>query len=156
MSWRANITAADIPSFPLSLMWHAVRSTVVGEQTFFAQVYALLRRSHLSLALASSADTRGRARWDARALFCSRHCGLCCNDHTTREWREKPTILSVGIWNEKCVERLEVFMAVTMKNGVFWVVTPCGSCKNWRFGGTWHLLHQGDKNRWTRNNTSCN
>jgi hypothetical protein len=21
-------------------------------------------------------------------------------------------------------------MAVTMKNGVFWVVTPCGSCKN--------------------------
>jgi hypothetical protein len=22
------------------------------------------------------------------------------------------------------------------KNGVFWVVTPCGSCKNRRFGGT--------------------
>jgi hypothetical protein len=30
----------------------------------------------------------------------------------------------------------EVFTAVTMKNGVFWVVTPCGSCKNRRFGGT--------------------
>jgi hypothetical protein len=43
-----------------------------------------------------------------------------------------------------------------MKKGVFWDVTPCGSCKNLRFGGTWHLLHQGDKNRWTRNNTSCN
>jgi hypothetical protein len=43
-----------------------------------------------------------------------------------------------------------------MKNGVFWVVTPCGSCKNRRFGGTWRLLHQGDNNRWTRNNTSCN
>jgi hypothetical protein len=39
-----------------------------------------------------------------------------------------------------CV-RFEVFMAVTMKNGVFWVVTPCGSCKNRRFGGTWRL-HQ--------------
>jgi hypothetical protein len=25
--------------------------------------------------------------------------------------------------------RFEVFTAVTMKNGVFWVVTPCGSCK---------------------------
>jgi hypothetical protein len=25
---------------------------------------------------------------------------------------------------------------VTMKNGVFWVVTQCGSCKNRRFGGT--------------------
>jgi hypothetical protein len=33
-------------------------------------------------------------------------------------------------------------MAVTMKNGVVWDVTPCGSCKNRRFGGTWRLLHQ--------------
>jgi hypothetical protein len=32
--------------------------------------------------------------------------------------------------------RLEVFTAVSMKNGVFWDVTPCGSCKNRRFGGT--------------------
>jgi hypothetical protein len=32
-----------------------------------------------------------------------------------------------------------------MKNGVFWAVTPCGSCKNRRFGGTWRILHQGDK-----------
>jgi hypothetical protein len=30
----------------------------------------------------------------------------------------------------------EVFTAVTMQNGVFWDVTPCGSCKNRRFGGT--------------------
>jgi hypothetical protein len=50
--------------------------------------------------------------------------------------------------------RFEVFTAVTMKNGVFWDVTPCGSCKNWRFGGTQHLHHQGDKNRWTKNNVS--
>jgi hypothetical protein len=34
-----------------------------------------------------------------------------------------------------------------VQNCVFWVVTPCGSCKNRRFGGTWRLLHQGDKNR---------
>jgi hypothetical protein len=27
-----------------------------------------------------------------------------------------------------------------MKNGVFWDVTPCGSCKNRRFGGTLRLL----------------
>jgi hypothetical protein len=33
-----------------------------------------------------------------------------------------------------------------MKNVVFWDVTPCGSCKNRLFGGTWRLLHQGDKN----------
>jgi ribosome biogenesis protein Nip4 len=40
--------------------------------------------------------------------------------------------------------RFEVFTAVTMKNGVFWVVTPCGSCKNRRFGRTYHLFHQCD------------
>jgi hypothetical protein len=26
--------------------------------------------------------------------------------------------------------KIEVFTAVTMKNGVFWDVTPCGYCKN--------------------------
>jgi hypothetical protein len=30
----------------------------------------------------------------------------------------------------------EVFTAVTMKNGVFWDLMPCDSCKNRRFGGT--------------------
>jgi hypothetical protein len=35
----------------------------------------------------------------------------------------------------------------TVKNRVFWDVTPCGSCKNRRFGGIYRLLHQGDKNR---------
>jgi hypothetical protein len=30
----------------------------------------------------------------------------------------------------------QIFMVVTMKNGVFWDVAPCGSCKNRRFGGT--------------------
>jgi hypothetical protein len=32
--------------------------------------------------------------------------------------------------------KFEDFTAVTMKNGVFWDVTLCGSCKNRRFGGT--------------------
>jgi hypothetical protein len=32
--------------------------------------------------------------------------------------------------------RFEVFTAVTVKNGVFWDVTPCGYCKNRRCGGT--------------------
>jgi hypothetical protein len=43
--------------------------------------------------------------------------------------------------------RFEVFTAVTRKNGVFWDITPCGSCKNQRFGGTWRLHNQYDKNR---------
>jgi hypothetical protein len=32
--------------------------------------------------------------------------------------------------------RFEVFIAVTMKNGVFWDVTPCASCKNRHSRGT--------------------
>jgi hypothetical protein len=32
--------------------------------------------------------------------------------------------------------RFEVSTAVTMRNAVFWDVTPCSSCKNRRFGKT--------------------
>jgi hypothetical protein len=45
--------------------------------------------------------------------------------------------------------RFEVSMAVTMKNGVFWDLTPCGSYKNRRFEETYHLHKQGDKSWWT-------
>jgi hypothetical protein len=37
----------------------------------------------------------------------------------------------------KCSARFKVFTAVTTKNGVFWDVRPCGSCKSRRFGGTY-------------------
>jgi hypothetical protein len=43
--------------------------------------------------------------------------------------------------------RFEVFTTVAMKNTVFWHITQCGYCKNRRFGGTYRLHHQGDKNR---------
>jgi hypothetical protein len=38
--------------------------------------------------------------------------------------------------------RFEVFMAVTMKNAVFWDVTLCGSSKKQCFGGAYLLCHQ--------------
>jgi hypothetical protein len=38
--------------------------------------------------------------------------------------------------------RFKVFAAVTMKDAVFWDMTPCGSCKNRRFLGTYHLHHR--------------
>jgi hypothetical protein len=41
--------------------------------------------------------------------------------------------------------RFEVFTAMTMKNTVFWDVTPCCCCKNRRFGETYLLHHQGIK-----------
>jgi hypothetical protein len=43
---------------------------------------------------------------------------------------------------------------LNMKNAVFWDVTACGSCKNRRFGGKYHLHHQGDKNFQARNVSS--
>jgi hypothetical protein len=47
--------------------------------------------------------------------------------------------------------RFDVFTAVTMKNALFWDVKPCGSCRNRRFGGTYRLHHQDEKNRRARN-----
>jgi hypothetical protein len=52
--------------------------------------------------------------------------------------------------------RFEVYAAVTMKNAVFWDVTPCSYCKNRRFGGRFCLHHQDDKNQRTRNRVSSN
>jgi hypothetical protein len=43
------------------------------------------------------------------------------------------------------------FMAVTMKNVVFWHVSTCGSCRNLRFGGKYLLHLQGENNKWTIN-----
>jgi hypothetical protein len=39
-------------------------------------------------------------------------------------------------------------------NIVFWDVTPCGSCKNKHFGGTYRLHHQDEKNQPTRKTLS--
>jgi hypothetical protein len=36
----------------------------------------------------------------------------------------------------KTMQDFKVFTEATMKNAVFWDDTPCGSCKNRRFGGT--------------------
>jgi hypothetical protein len=47
------------------------------------------------------------------------------------KWRASVNAVK-NLW----VVRFEVFKVVTMKNAVFWNVTPCGSCKNRRFGGT--------------------
>jgi hypothetical protein len=62
------------------------------------------------------------------------------------------------VYHEDCVwfVKFEGFMAVTMKNAVFWDIMPCASCKIRHVGGTYRLLHQGGKNRWTRNNASSN
>jgi hypothetical protein len=34
---------------------------------------------------------------------------------------------------------------MTIKNAVFWDITPCCCCKDRGFGGTYRLRHQGEK-----------
>jgi hypothetical protein len=43
-----------------------------------------------------------------------------------------------------------------VKNAIFWVVTPCGSCKNRHFRGICHLHYQSNKNRKARNSVNSN
>jgi hypothetical protein len=47
--------------------------------------------------------------------------------------------------------KIEVFTVMTIKNAVFWDVTPRGSCKSRRFGGTYRFPHRGEENQWARN-----
>jgi hypothetical protein len=49
----------------------------------------------------------------------------------------------------------EIFTTMTMKNAVFWELTPCDSCKNRRFGGT-HLHYQVGKNLQVKNKITNN
>jgi hypothetical protein len=82
-----------------------------------------------------------------------------CNKSILKEFflnSQTTVICPLRFQPTKAKVKFEVFTAVTTKNGVFWDITPCGSCRNRLFGETWRLLHQGDKNRWNRNNTSCN
>jgi hypothetical protein len=44
----------------------------------------------------------------------------------------------------------------TDKNVVFWDVTQCGSSKNRRFRGKYHIHHQCNNNRLSRDNVISN
>jgi hypothetical protein len=43
-----------------------------------------------------------------------------------------------------------------MTNAVVWDVTPRGTCKDRRFGGTYRLRRQDEKGQRARNNVSSN
>jgi hypothetical protein len=71
---------------------------------------------------------------------------------TFLKWRKvyvKPSFFYAHLW--KLTDKITTLF---LKNAVLSDVTPCGSRKNWRFGGTCRLLHQGVKNRQARNVSS--
>jgi hypothetical protein len=43
-----------------------------------------------------------------------------------------------------------------MTNAAFLDVTPCGCCKNRRFGGTYRLYDKCEKNQLARNDVNIN
>jgi hypothetical protein len=59
------------------------------------------------------------------------------------------------IFNIILLVRLDVLTEATMKNSVFWDVTPCDSYKNLRFGETYQLHHQRGKNQRLRTNLAA-
>jgi hypothetical protein len=79
--------------------------------------------------------------WDvAQCASCKnrRFGGMLVLTRATRR-----NILEGGIRHSHHRENLKSYLLVLfmqhisfIKNGVFWDVTPCGSCKNWRFWGT--------------------
>jgi hypothetical protein len=44
--------------------------------------------------------------------------------------------LSVTGYDASCTVNSWYKHLMLLKNGIFWYVTPCGSCKNRHFGGT--------------------
>jgi hypothetical protein len=59
-----------------------------------------------------------------------------CSWHWIETSGHVHALVSLFRENRPLYIRVEVFTAVNMKNGVFWDVLPCDSCKNRRFGGT--------------------
>jgi hypothetical protein len=62
-----------------------------------------------------------------------------------------PAVYRVDWYRMTVTDKLKrVFTAVTMKNGVFWVVTPCGSCRRgcWRRCSWLKLMPIGASDWW--------
>jgi cytidine deaminase len=60
-------------------------------------------------------------------------CGSCKNQLLVTVMKEALSSSEASVLTRadyKSYIRFEVFTAMTMKNGVFWDVTPCGTCKN--------------------------
>jgi hypothetical protein len=75
------------------------------------------------------------------------------------DWAGMPTVLTEVFWGFRDTSRDSNSVRprpIPYKNALFWDVTPCGSCNNRRFRGTYRLRHQGEKNQRARNSVSGN
>jgi hypothetical protein len=65
-------------------------------------------------------------------------------------WRRVCLVRPDGSENVSPYVRSEVSPAVIMKNVVFKDVSPCGSCRNRRYRGTYRLHLEGENNQRTK------
>jgi hypothetical protein len=121
------------------------------KERLWARVSFLLRSN---ISNTSSAGSCNKSSHNAAELDHNQSAYACMKRRTV----VSVSLISVLQYSVSGVSDItfDVFTVVTMKNFVFWDVTLYGSCKNQRFGGTYRLHHQGDKNRRARNNASAN
>jgi hypothetical protein len=85
------------------------------------------------------------------------HSLLCSSDLLDAQTSPfVPYAFTVCCLSGYSIVRVEVFTAVTMKNVVFWDVTPCASYKSRYFGRTYRLRHQGGEIQRAKNNVISN
>jgi hypothetical protein len=70
-------------------------------------------------------------------LLLSRDTPLSAKDKLTSPTSDGRSVRIVGLRTKS--------HGICLKNGVFWDVTLCGSCKKRRFGGTKRFHHQGNR-----------
>jgi hypothetical protein len=62
---------------------------------------------------------------------------FCIHQILEKKWEYNETVHQLFVDFKKAYDsvRREILYNILIENGVFWDVTPCGSCKNRRFGG---------------------
>jgi hypothetical protein len=120
--------------FGASALIFSCHDGVQAAQSILKVFSTLNRERHYSpRALCRSSTFYGRAV----TAVCQQIRYVCCVENWG-DMRCGGTLFPVLLCSAASIHsvKFEVFTAVTMKNGVFWDVTPCGSGKNRRFGGT--------------------
>jgi hypothetical protein len=136
-SWRCCCTFATRLTDPQACWGRTnkqrtgyVYYTVMAPLGHSADWRSLCNITHASSILVADCWTRQQPVVVDQRLEENIYVSLNTNPSFASDQRENVWIKSSGY------VRFEVSTAVTMKNGVFCDVTPCGSCRNLRFGGT--------------------